>query len=68
MLPNMHNEMVSPMPLGNIDTQNVPGEYSMNDRGDVSRFPEQGNALLITSADHFHPAAVTRHHDSKRFP
>jgi hypothetical protein len=36
MLPNMHNELVSPMPLGSIDAHNVPGEYSMNERGDVS--------------------------------
>jgi hypothetical protein len=37
MMPSMHSELVSPLPLGTgFESGDVPGEYSMNERGDVS--------------------------------
>lgn len=62
----MHNELVSPMPLGNMDSHNVPGEYSMNERGDVSHNKQQ-RMSADASLDHIYSALVTRHHYPERF-
>lgn len=52
ILPNMHNGLVSPLPLGTgVDGNNVPGEYSMNERGDVGRFPQRGSKNLPANDD-----------------
>lgn len=39
----MHNGLVSPLPLGTgMDGNNVQGEYSMNERGDVGGHCQKG--------------------------
>lgn len=56
----MHNGMVSPLPLGTgMDGNNVQGEYSMNERGDVSQF--RGDTTVSTTLSNFVISLDTLH-------